>query len=71
MWVYSLLEETWTRLSFNTQKGEFDPEPLAYHTMTPIFSRKLIKSDETLDGFSTTKYEKLNVLLCASKQNSI
>jgi hypothetical protein len=71
IWVYSLIEETWTRVNFITQKGAFDPEPLAFHTMTPVFSRKIIKSDNTLDTFTSAKYEKLNVSLFSLTKNSI
>ena len=64
VWTYSLDTSKWNKVVFNADPDKptnFVPHPLVYHTMTPVFSKKVLNPDSTLKSFSITRYEKLNV----------
>lgn len=61
IWTYGLTTGVWNKVIFTNSKPSFEPEPLAFHTMTPIFSKKILNSDGIFDSYTACKYEKLNV----------
>ena len=64
IWSYDSEQTVWTRVIFvsNSEKGgSFSPHSLAYHTMTPVFSARMLSPEGTLKTFNTVRFDKLNV----------
>ncbi len=63
-WTFSLGESKWKKVDFTGQElaGKFKPEPLALHSMTAVFSKRVFSVDGgKIDSFVATKWDKLNV----------
>ena len=60
--TYNIERAEWIRVPFESATDKsFRPHPLAYHTMTPVFSKKVASSDGVLQSFSGSRFDKLNV----------
>ncbi len=68
IWAYSIDQETWNKVELEPagERKTFRPHPLAYHSMTPVFSHRVLSTPEgtapgTMKPLSVSRFEKLNV----------
>jgi len=59
-WVCDPEKFEWQKLEFDNSK-HFQMHPIAYHSMTPVFTKKIFNSDGTIKNFVPSRYDKINV----------